>query len=717
MGATVQCGNSECRQWLQVPDELRGHLGRCPSCGHEFRIPGVLQPTETLDVQKFSQLRIEAGPDMVGQVIELSPDKLYEFGKADSCTYQLPGRSISRHHFLVQWVNDQWIISDLNSTNGTFVNGVRTGRSVLHDSDEVVVGKYRIRFVAPRPGATAPAGSTEDRADLPCVQPAAEPAGEQVELKVTPDEAAGPPSDTWHETALEAQSAAKSVQARLPGIDDSAARIRAQELEVSKQYGRWLLVRLALVLLGLVVAGGISKVVYEQVKWHPEKQKAVASTQPALGKEPTLPTETRRRIEEHIDQSRFDEAEQLMAQAAAAGAEEEELAPLRDRLRRRKELSAVSEKLNTLGDRARTALAASDWPKTNKLLNEADALLKANPDLPAAERNDELWRGLRDALRTGPIDQLIASSREKLATGDYEQAYAEAESAAGLDPGHRPAADWFAELRSRVGAGIAVESPTAGATVSIDGRQLGPVGTRFWQLREGQSELKVDSAEFMPYEQTVSLICGRLCTLEVSLDPAVECRMCRGTGKCRCRACVGTGKTICSHCGGKRKVVCPSCRGHWKKTCSRCNGRGKIEVSKTCSRCNGSGSVTKTRRGRTTRERCSKCKGTGTVTDREKCPVCNGKRYVITCHQCKQGYIVCPTCHGTRRHGECPTCSGTGRVDCPRCSGLGKVPAEQEQIDEPEDALEEPNGTESDDLDMDKQESEPVSDDEGSPEP
>jgi len=714
MGATVQCENAECRQWLQVPDELRGKMGHCPACGHEFRVSGTLEPAQTLDPQRFFHLRVEGGPDLVGQFIELRPDKLYEFGKADSCTYQLPGGSVSRHHFLVQWVNDQWTVSDLSSTNGTFVNSVRTGRSVLHDNDEIVAGKYRIRFVAPRPGAMAPVGATEIHANLPSVQPTAQPAVQEAELKVAPDEQAGPPSDTWHETVLQAQSAAQSVQARLPGSDDSGTRIRAQELEVSKQYGRWLLVRLALVLLVLVAAGGISKIVYEQVKWRPEKQETAELTPDKI---PTLPTETRTRIEDHIARGQFDQAEELMAQAAVAGATEQDLLPLRDRVRRGRELLVVSDKLNTLGEQAKTAVAANDWPNANKLLNQADALLKSNPDLPTASRNDELWRGLREILRTGPIDQLVASSHEKLLNGDCEQAYAEAERAAGLDSHHRPAADWLIELRSRVGAGLDVKSSTPGATVNIDGRELGPVGTRFWQLREGQSKLKVDSAQFMPHEQTVSLICGRLCTLEVSLAPAAECRLCRGTGKCRCRACVGTGKAICSHCGGKRKVVCPDCKGHWKNTCSRCNGRGKIEVSKPCSRCNGRGTVTKRRRGGTTSERCSKCNGTGRVTDRDRCPVCNGKRYVIVCHRCKQGQIVCPTCHGTRRHGECPTCSGTGRVDCPRCSGLGKVPAEQEQIDEPEDTLEEPNDTEAEDLEPNEPEDEPESDDEAPPEP
>ena len=150
MGATVQCENAECRQWLQVPDELRGKMGHCPACGHEFRVSGTLEPAQTLDPQRFFHLRVEGGPDLVGQFIELRPDKLYEFGKADSCTYQLPGRSVSRHHFLVQWVNDQWTVSDLNSTNGTFVNGVRTGRSVLHDNDEIVAGKYPRRRSAGR---------------------------------------------------------------------------------------------------------------------------------------------------------------------------------------------------------------------------------------------------------------------------------------------------------------------------------------------------------------------------------------------------------------------------------------------------------------------------------------------------------------------------------------------------------------------------------------
>lgn len=54
--------------------------------------------------------------------------------------------AVSGEHALLTLENDVVAVEDLNSTNGTFVNGFPVKRQVLADKDLIQIGKYRIRF-------------------------------------------------------------------------------------------------------------------------------------------------------------------------------------------------------------------------------------------------------------------------------------------------------------------------------------------------------------------------------------------------------------------------------------------------------------------------------------------------------------------------------------------------------------------------------------------
>ena len=54
--------------------------------------------------------------------------------------------SVSRHHAMVVPDGERWIVVDLNSTNGTKVNGEQIKHSPLNSGDEIVVGRFRIEF-------------------------------------------------------------------------------------------------------------------------------------------------------------------------------------------------------------------------------------------------------------------------------------------------------------------------------------------------------------------------------------------------------------------------------------------------------------------------------------------------------------------------------------------------------------------------------------------
>jgi len=57
--------------------------------------------------------------------------------------------TVSRRHAEVVHENEDYVIRDLGSLNGTFVNRHRIESSVLATDDEVQIGKYRMTFLLP----------------------------------------------------------------------------------------------------------------------------------------------------------------------------------------------------------------------------------------------------------------------------------------------------------------------------------------------------------------------------------------------------------------------------------------------------------------------------------------------------------------------------------------------------------------------------------------
>ena len=56
---------------------------------------------------------------------------------------------VSRHHALIASRQDEFVLDDLKSSNGTFVNDQRVVRYVLQDGDKVKIGPYEIEYSNP----------------------------------------------------------------------------------------------------------------------------------------------------------------------------------------------------------------------------------------------------------------------------------------------------------------------------------------------------------------------------------------------------------------------------------------------------------------------------------------------------------------------------------------------------------------------------------------
>lgn len=67
-------------------------------------------------------------------------------GRRESCDIVLPDSSVSRRHACLEFAGGNFYISDLDSANGTYVNGTRIKRHELKSGDEVVLGTCRFVF-------------------------------------------------------------------------------------------------------------------------------------------------------------------------------------------------------------------------------------------------------------------------------------------------------------------------------------------------------------------------------------------------------------------------------------------------------------------------------------------------------------------------------------------------------------------------------------------
>jgi len=86
----------------------------------------------------------KSGP-VYGQAIPLDRDEV-SIGRGTANTIVIADRSVSREHCVLKLEADRIVVRDLESYNGTFVNGLRVREASLSDGDELTVGEVAFRF-------------------------------------------------------------------------------------------------------------------------------------------------------------------------------------------------------------------------------------------------------------------------------------------------------------------------------------------------------------------------------------------------------------------------------------------------------------------------------------------------------------------------------------------------------------------------------------------
>jgi hypothetical protein len=104
---------------------------------HVRALVASARPWRTREGDRLEQLPL-LGLDWTGA----TPDML--IGRSSRCDLVLNDPSVSRRHAHLFFREGRWIVVDLQSTNGTYINGIRVRRSELLPGDHLRIGNDRL---------------------------------------------------------------------------------------------------------------------------------------------------------------------------------------------------------------------------------------------------------------------------------------------------------------------------------------------------------------------------------------------------------------------------------------------------------------------------------------------------------------------------------------------------------------------------------------------
>jgi pSer/pThr/pTyr-binding forkhead associated (FHA) protein len=98
------------------------------------------------DARPRARLVVKSGR-FAGLPYELAADETI-LGRNPAADITLADEGISREHAVIGWdaAEQAWCIEDLQSTNGTRVNGKRVRSATLQHGDEIQVGRTTLEF-------------------------------------------------------------------------------------------------------------------------------------------------------------------------------------------------------------------------------------------------------------------------------------------------------------------------------------------------------------------------------------------------------------------------------------------------------------------------------------------------------------------------------------------------------------------------------------------
>ena len=100
----------------------------------------------TLDGQELAQYELEK--------------ERYTIGRLADNDIHIDNMAVSGHHALIINILKDSFLEDLNSTNGTYVNGKLVKKHALQEADVITIGRHALKYISGK--GAAPAGDADD---------------------------------------------------------------------------------------------------------------------------------------------------------------------------------------------------------------------------------------------------------------------------------------------------------------------------------------------------------------------------------------------------------------------------------------------------------------------------------------------------------------------------------------------------------------------------
>lgn len=92
---------------------------------------------------------------MAGRMFDLNVERT-TVGRVEDNTFQIADASVSSHHAEIILRGQEIVIKDLNSTNGSFINGEKISESVLQPGQTLRFGQVELKIEDGKPVTTPP---------------------------------------------------------------------------------------------------------------------------------------------------------------------------------------------------------------------------------------------------------------------------------------------------------------------------------------------------------------------------------------------------------------------------------------------------------------------------------------------------------------------------------------------------------------------------------
>jgi pSer/pThr/pTyr-binding forkhead associated (FHA) protein len=93
----------------------------------------------------MTKLVLRQGEALIGEYPLIKP--VVTIGRKPDNDLRIDNLAVSGHHARVLRDAERFVIEDLGSTNGTFIDGKRIKEHPLADGMEIMIGKYSLRFI------------------------------------------------------------------------------------------------------------------------------------------------------------------------------------------------------------------------------------------------------------------------------------------------------------------------------------------------------------------------------------------------------------------------------------------------------------------------------------------------------------------------------------------------------------------------------------------